>query len=376
MKVIINLLQCHREYTGTGRYVRNICRELARLAPSTEFIQLVAPDNAETYFVDSPNFRQIRLPLTMKQRVKRIAFEQTLLPILGLRFRHPDTVLWSPNDVPIIGWPGRQAVTIHDLRRVFLPDQFEAFERTYYQIMMRIAVHTASSLLTVSECSRQDIHRHYGVPLDRIHVTYNAVDPELTRELDESRMQAVLARHQLSRPYVLFVGQQMQIKGPHILVEAFAQLRASRPELTLALVGKPGNATPLIEAAAGKLGIAEAVRLISWVSDEELRCLYSAAEVMAFPSRYEGFGIPVLEAMRCGTPVITSRYSCLPEVAGNAAHYLEETDVASLTTALTTVLGDLELRRRLVECGLENAGRFTWQRSAEQVLEALTIATN
>jgi len=376
MKVILNLLQCHHDYTGTGRYVRNVCRELALIAPSTQFIQLVALDNAATYEVKAPNFSQVRLPLRIKKRIQRIAFEQSFLPVLGLRYRSSDTVLWSPNDVPIIGWPGRQAVTVHDLRRALLPEQFGMVERTYYQTMMRLAMRCSSRILTVSERSRQDIHSYYGFPLDHIHVTYNAVDPELRREQDESRIAAVLAKHRLRRPFVLFVGQQMRIKGPHLLVQALAQLRTSRPELTLALVGKSGNATSLIETTAQSLDLGESLKRIPWVCDDELRCLYSAAEVMAFPSRYEGFGIPVLEAMQCGTPVITTRYSCLPEVAGDAAYYVDETNVSVLTAALAEVLGDANLRRSMVARGLENASRFTWKGSAQNVLEALTAATN
>jgi glycosyltransferase involved in cell wall biosynthesis len=180
----------------------------------------------------------------------------------------------------------------------------------------------------------------------------------------------------LRKPYVLFVGQQMQIKGPHVLVEALARVRRSKPELSLVLVGKSGNATTLIQSAIQRFGLADAVRLVPWVSDEDLRCLYSGAAVMAFPSRYEGFGIPVLEAMRCGTPVITSRYSCLPEIAGDAAHYLEDLDPATIADALTSVLNDSALRRGLVDRGLVNASRFTWQRSAQQVLEALTLAAH
>ena len=376
MKVILNLLQCHHDYTGTGRYVRNICRELAQIAPSTEFVQLVAVDNAETYAVNAPNFSQVHLPLRITKRIQRIAFEQSILPILGLRFRRSDTVLWSPNDVPIIGWPGRQAVTVHDLRRALLPEQFGLVERTYYQTMMRLAIRCSSRILTVSERSRQDIHSYYGVPLDHIHVTYNAVDPELRREQDESRIADVLAKHRLRKPFVLFVGQQMRIKGPLLLVEALAQLRTSRPELTLALVGKSGNATSLIETTAQTFGLGESLRRLPWVRDDELRCLYSAAEVMAFPTRYEGFGIPVLEAMQCGTPVITTRESCLPEVAGDAAYYLDEINVSALTAALTTVLGDADLRHNMVARGLVNAGRFTWKASAQNVLEALTAAAN
>ncbi len=376
MKVIINLLQCRAEYTGTGRYVRNICRELAHMAPNVEFIQLVGNDNAQSYFIASQNFTQIRLPLHINRRVSRIVFEQCILPTVGLKYLGKNCVLWSPNDVPILGWPGRQVVTIHDLRRVFLPEQFERFERTYYQFMMRSAARSASTVLTVSEHSRQDIHRHYGVALERIQVTYNAVDPAFSRENDKKRVMAVLARYGLQQPYVLFTGHQLQIKGPHILVEAFAQVRASYPNLTLVLVGKPGNATPLIEATTSRLGLDGAVRHLAWVQDDDLQCLYTAAQAMAFPSRYEGFGIPVLEAMHCGTPVITSRYSCLPEVAGDAAYYLEDTTPKAMAAALETVLGDSELRRELVRRGLANAARFTWQRSAQQVLDALVTTVN
>ena len=242
--------------------------------------------------------------------------------------------------------------------------------------MMRTAARSASAVLTDSEYSKQDIHRHYGVALEKIHIAYCAVDPALSRVSDEARLRSVLARHRVRKPYIMFAGQQMQVKGPHVVVEAFARLRSSYPSLTLVIAGKPGNATPLIESTSKRLGLEEVVRQLAWVSDDDLQCLYSAAELMVFPSRYEGFGIPVLEAMQCGTPVITSRLSSLPEVAGGAAYYLDDINTDALTSALAAVLSDESLRADLVRRGFENVARFTWQRSAEQVLEALATATN
>jgi len=375
MKVLINLLQCHREYTGTGRYIRNICRELAKIAPRDQFVQLVAMDNAETYRIGSDNFSQIRVPLRITRRTQRILFEQAFGPWLWQRFRGLDNVLWSPNDVPIIGWPGRQVVTIHDLRRLHLPQYFGTTERLYYRAMMQLAALRSTRILTVSEFSKRDIHEQYNVPLDRIHVAYNAVDPELKRELNELRIEGVLSRFGLRKPFILFVGQQLEIKGPHTLVEAFARVVVARPELQLALVGKPGNATALIDSIAEHHGLGESLRRIPWVSDEDLRCLYSAATAMAFPSRYEGFGIPIIEAMQCGTPVITTRHSCLPEVAGEAAYFVHDDEVSTLAETLNKVLSDQTQQRDMISRGFKNAARFSWQTSASQVLDALTAAT-
>lgn len=367
----MNLLQCHREYTGTGRYARNLLAELAELDTDTEFVVIVSDDNHDAYHVDRPNFRQLRAPLDIKQRYRRIAYEQGPL-LWSLRsLASPATVVWSPNDVPLIGWPGKQVVTLHDLRRVLLPEQFGTVERTYYRTMMYLAARRASHLLTVSETSRRDIVRHYGVPADRVTVASNAVDPSLRRTDSSDAIVATLSRLGFAQPFILFVGQQLRVKSPQTLVAGFLDLAERNHDLNLVLVGKPGNATPDIEHLLSQSRHRHRVHLVPWISDPDLRNVLSSASAFVFPTQYEGFGIPVLEAMACGAPVITSRLSCMPEVCGDAAEYLDDITPRAIASAITRVLSDETKRANLVRAGYANARRYSWRDSARTVLRVL-----
>ena len=365
MRVLVNLLQCHAEHTGTGRYIKNTLAELAALDPVTDYKLLVSRDNRDAYAIAAPNFEQVLVDVGLGRRVRRIAYEQAILPWSIAKYAARDTVLWSPNDVPIVAWPGKQVVTIHDLRRLVLSAEFGLVERTYYRLMMRISAARAARILTVSEHSRQDLRKHYRLAPDKVVVAHNAVDPAIHRVDDPAPL---LARLQIATPFLLFVGSQLQIKGPHILVQAYEQIVQRHPRLQLVLVGKSGNATPLIERAARSL---PGVRSVPWLPDEDLRCLLSATSAFVFPTLYEGFGIPALEAMACGAPVITSRASCMPEVCGDAALYVDEVTPATLAHAIETLLADANLARALVAAGHRNVQRFTWRQGARQVLDVL-----
>jgi glycosyltransferase involved in cell wall biosynthesis len=374
MRVLVNYLQCHPEHTGTGRYIRNLGRELVAVAGATEFVQLLSRDNEAAYRIEAPNFSQLTLPISQRPRWRRVLEEQTLLAARVFDRRRADTVLWSPNDVPLMAWPGRQVVTMHDVRRLVLPEEFPLVERVYYQAMMRWSAAFATRLLTVSEASRRDIHERFRVPLDRIDVAPNAVDPEFAPVEDAGLRRAALARHGVEQPYLLFAGHQLRVKSPHQVAAAFALLQRDFPQLRLVLVGKEGNATPLLREVIERAGLAARVSMLGWIPDVDLRSLMASAEAFVFPSLYEGFGIPLLEAMGCGAPVITARNSCLPEVCGDAALYVDAVTPEALRRAIAKLLTDAPLRRTLVERGHENVRRYSWRRSAEQVHDTLLRA--
>jgi glycosyltransferase involved in cell wall biosynthesis len=369
VRTIINLLQCHREYTGTGRYVKNLISELALLDRSNHYVLVLSEDNYGAYAIEQENFTCVRAPLDIRHRGRRIAFEQTVLPFLLRRFATRDCVLWSPNDVPIAAWGHKQIVTMHDLRRLVLPEQFAMSERIYYRTMMRLSVWLADHIFTVSQVSKRDIAAHYGYPLDRITVTYNAVDPDLRGTEGERQMSPQDLG--LGPSYLLFVGSQLLVKSPHVIVQAFNLIAQHYSDLELVLVGKSGNATPLIMQAKRDSRFSNRIHLLPWLSDVELRAVLAGATMFVFPTRYEGFGIPPLEAMALGTPVITSRESCMPEICGDAAYYLREITAPAVASAIEALLEDHELRASLVRRGHLNIARFSWRNSAAIVHSVL-----
>jgi glycosyltransferase involved in cell wall biosynthesis len=220
------------------------------------------------------------------------------------------------------------------------------------------------AVVTVSEHAANDLRHYLGVPSFRLFVVPNGVSPAFHPRPSAS-VQRVTARYDLDGPYVLSVAAHQARKNVGRVVEAFAQIRACQPDLLLALAGPTLWGFPEHRERIARLGLTKAVRVLGYVPDDDLPALYSGASAFAFPSLYEGFGLPVLEAMACGTPVVCSNASSLPEVAGDAAITVDPTDVSGLASALVSVVGDTVLAGRLRERGLARATAFTWQQAAQ-----------
>lgn len=308
--------------------------------------------------------RPSRLP-TINPRV-RIPWEQFLAPLLVRRIG-ADVFHGTLNVVPL-ACPIPSVVTIHDLAFIRFPQTFRAYNRTYLDFATRLTARRAARILTVSEHTRREVIGLLGVPPERVVVTPNAARahfrPPPIGAIDQLR-----ARHGLPERFLLYVGTLEPRKNLTTLLEAFAEV-ARRTDATLLIGGGKGWLyTPIFERLAA-LGLRDRVRFVGYIDEEELPLWYAAATVFVFPSIYEGFGMPPLEAMACGTPVVTSNTSSLPEVVGDAGIMVDPHDAAALAAALTQLLNDADLRADLRTRGLQRAARFTWSTTAERTLRA------
>lgn len=308
--------------------------------------------------------RPSRLP-TINPRV-RIPWEQFLAPLLVRRIG-ADVFHGTLNVVPL-ACPIPSVVTIHDLAFIRFPQTFRAYNRTYLDFATRLTARRAARILTVSEHTRREVIGLLGVPPERVVVTPNAARahfrPPPIGAIDQLR-----ARHGLPERFLLYVGTLEPRKNLTTLLEAFAEV-ARRTDATLLIGGGKGWLyTPIFERLAA-LGLRDRVRVVGYIDEEELPLWYAAATVFVFPSIYEGFGMPPLEAMACGTPVVTSNTSSLPEVVGDAGIMVDPHDAAALAAALAQLLNDADLRADLRTRGLQRAARFTWNTTAERTLRA------
>ncbi len=258
-------------------------------------------------------------------------------------------------------------VTVHDLS-VFVSDEFspESFrlkKRARYAHLAR----TADHIIAVSESTKNDLVTHLAADPSRITVIHEGVTPDF-RPRPADQQEAVRTKYRLRRPFVLFVGAISRRKNVATLLRAFAAV-APRTDLDLVLAGRPGYGHDREMAPLENLGIADRVHTIGFVPDGELPALYSAATLFAFPSFYEGFGIPLLEAMACGTPIVASNTSSIPEVVGEAAILVRPTDADQLAEAIVRAAQDQSVRERLRRLGLERVKQFTWERAARLTLE-------
>lgn len=261
-------------------------------------------------------------------------------------------------------------LTLHDLWLDRYPEYSKKIfgqRASFYRTRRR--AWKAARVVTVSRYSAMDIEDIYGLPRERISIVPNGVSGEFYQDLDESRLSEMRARHRIpSASYILFLGGADPRKNHSLLLQAFARHPILRKSHYLVLVGDPSHPFGNVSETSRILGISERVVCLSAVSVHDLRLLYSYADMFVFPSRYEGFGIPVLEAMACGAPVITSNTTALPEVAGDAAVLINPEDPVELGEAMSQVLQDSSLRTTLRSRGFERARQFTWERAAERTL--------
>jgi glycosyltransferase involved in cell wall biosynthesis len=268
--------------------------------------------------------------------------------------------------------PGVPTVlTVYDLIPLLMPDQSSGRARLLARSANALALHAARLVLAISEAARRDYLAHFSVPAERIITVPLAADPAF-RPPHEDIVTALRARYALPERYVLYLGSNKPHKNLVRLVEAWQTRHGSR----LVIAGAWDDRYPEAKQRVAALGLAESVVFLGPVAEGDLPALYAGAELFVFPSLYEGFGFPVLEAMACGTPVICSNISSLPEVAGAAALQVDPRSTDALTAAIDSVLGDDALRQGMRREGLAQAGRFSWTRTAQQTLAAYRRALN
>jgi glycosyltransferase involved in cell wall biosynthesis len=241
----------------------------------------------------------------------------------------------------------------------------------FLKTMMPRFLRNADAIIAVSECSKRDAVRVYGIPAGKIRVIYEGVDPKFTPVADPDRLSRVRAKYHLPERFILHVGTIEPRKNLPLLFEVVAQTKEH-----VVVAGKLGWLTDSILAKVKELGVEDRVTFTGFVADDDLPALIASATVLAMPSKYEGFGLPILEAMACGTPVVASNAASLPEVGGDAALYAWHDDVRSWIRLLTLALDDAELRGWLREKGLRQAAKFRWETMARETAQVYrTVAT-
>lgn len=297
-----------------------------------------------------------------KGNFTRLLWYQTILPFVIQQQK--TSLFYSPVPEGMLFPMCRQIVTIADLVAILFPESVPV-QQYYFRYVIPRLIKASTAIVAISEATKRDVE-HYYAPNKPIHVVYPSYDSAIFRPVSQLDAQQVKQKYGLEH-FVLSVGEMRPYKNIRRLIEAFA--RISLPNLKLAIVGKTNKLDPDITKLPTQLGIVDRVKFLDYVPDQDLAALYSAAQLFVFPSLYEGFGIPLLEAMACGCPIVSSDSSSLPEVAGNAAVYCQPTDVDSIAQKICEVAGNEELRQSLVCIGMERVKNFTYKNSANKVIE-------
>jgi len=361
VRVAIDIRKLH-DY-GIGTYVSNLVRGLARLDHDHEYTLICHPNDVDFVRALGGNFR------AWPDRAGNYSLrEQLSIPIDVWRVR-PD-LFHAPHYVLPPLTPGKTVVTIHDCIHLRFPQYLpNRAAHLYARVFLSSAAKKASRVITVSEASKRDIIELLHTPPGKVEVVYNGFDERLTSPSAEDKVR-VRDRFQLDAPFVLYAGNIKPHKNVDRLIEAFALLRQrGMGNVTLLIIGDDISKYSNLRRLVHRHQLHQQVRFLGFVSTDTLAALYQLAQVFVFPSLYEGFGLPPLEAMANGTPVITSNVSSLPEVVDDAAVLIDPLDADGIANAMYRVLNEPELRAELVRRGHDRVKAFSWTKSVARTHE-------
>jgi glycosyltransferase involved in cell wall biosynthesis len=356
---------------GIGTYIRNVVRTLARLDRDSKYFLVGSPAKVAECGPLPPNFHAVALDGRDDTLKGNLDF-RAIVRRLGCDLVHIPHLFWIPR-----GLSCPYVLTVHDLlEHMYGSRNASSFTRSMHFYMTRRVLRKAARVIAVSQFTRNEIEKLLAIPDARIEVVYNAIDERfLHGHATDADRELIAQRYQVNYPFILYAGAIRPHKNVVRIIEAFSTLKSELqkeqqlPDLKLIIIGDDLSSHPRLRRTVVRGGVQNDVRFLGFVPIEVLRIFYDVAKVFVFPSLYEGFGLPPLEAMAHGTPVVTSNTSSLPEVAGNAALLVNPENVFEIRRGLQRALLDPALRAQMKQRGYEQAQRFSWTSSVSRILE-------
>jgi glycosyltransferase involved in cell wall biosynthesis len=355
---------------GVGTYIRNVVRTLGRLDRENKYLLIGAPAKVGEIGPLPPNFHAV--PLHQPERSVKGYWEfRAVVQRLNCDLLHVPNVFSVPRALPC-----PYVITVHDLLEHMSRGERNSWWRSVHFQLTRRALRGAARIFAVSNFTKTEMEKLFGIPGERIEVVYNAIDERfLHGHASAADRELIAKRYQVTYPFLLYAGRVSAHKNVVRMIEAFSALKGelekegAYPDLKLIIIGDDLSGNPDLRRTVVRSGVQNDVRFLGFVPIEVLRIFYDTAKIFVFPSLYEGFGLPPLEAMAHGTPVVTSNVSSLPEVVGNAAVLVNPENVFEIMRALRRVLLDTGLRERMKERSYLQAAKFSWDASVRQILK-------
>jgi glycosyltransferase involved in cell wall biosynthesis len=356
---------------GVGTYIRNVVRTLARLDRDSTYFLIGSQEKVAECGALPPNFHAVALEGGDGTLKGNLAF-RAIVRNLGCDLVHIPHLFWIPRG---LGCP--YILTVHDLlEHMYGLRNASSLRRSLYFYLTRRALRRAARVIAVSQFTRNELERLLAIPDSRIEVVYNAIDERfLHGHASDADRELIAQRYLVNYPFILYAGAIRPHKNVVRIIEAFSALKSELqkeqqyPDLKLIIIGDDLSSHPRLRRTVVRSGVQNDVRFLGFVPIEVLRIFYDAAKIFVFPSLYEGFGLPPLEAMAHGTPVVASNTSSLPEVVGNAALLVNPENVFEIRRGLQRALLDPALRAQMKQRGYDQAQRFSWTNSVSRILE-------
>ena len=370
MRIAISTSVMQRGKSGVGQYVLALIRALLECPGDQRFVLFVLAEDLPLFQFAVGRAELVTVSERFRPAMKNIFWHQTVLPRL-LRQLAVDVVHVPSYRRLLLRTHCARVATIHDLAPFHVRAKYDAARMFYGRVVVKRLAHRQEEIITISGNTSRDVENFFKIPASRQTVILNGIDHARFNPGSRAPAEAaVAARWQLDAPYFLFISRLEHPAKNHVrLIEAFNRFKAeSQSNWLLALGGSDWHGAEFIHAAAARSPFAKDIRFLGFVEDAALPNLYRAAATMVYPSLFEGFGLPPVEAMACGCPVLSSARGALAEVVAEAADRIEPEDVASIAAGLHRMAASEDWRQRLRQAGLENARRFDWNANARQVL--------
>lgn len=350
--------------TGIGIYTEELLRHLLKIDSENEYTAFVLPQVYDDFPFFAPNLQKVKVTYP------HYSYTEQLLYPTQLGKHKLDLIHYTNFNTPVFFRTLKSVVTVHDLTLLFFKGRKHSpIKGRAYRYAIKKACTNASRIIAVSQATKDDIVHYLGIDPDKIAVVYSGISARFKAPADPAKIEAVKSKYNISRPYYMYVGQWREHKNLVRLIRAFALLRRRyNVDHQLVIIGAVDPKAPEVMQSIKDLGLKDDVIVTGYIADEELPHFYYGAEAFVFPSLYEGFGIPPLEAMTAGTPVISSNASVMPEVLGDAALYFDPLDIEDIAAKLSQFAGSYRLKKELKEKGLVQVKKYSYLKTAKDTL--------
>ncbi|MGD0590390.1 MAG: glycosyltransferase family 1 protein [Bacteroidota bacterium] len=355
--------------TGVTRFAKNVIQLLPEIGVEHEFIIFGNPHDVVAQQI---NVTLVPTPALINSSAKRIIWEQTMLPYL-INNLNIDLMYYPDHTSPVYRLKSIVIITVHDVSTFAVPETVGIARRLYKQAVIKRSVQLCDAILTGSEATKEEIIKYLPLSAHKTNVVLYGLEESIAPVKDDFILSSIKAKYQLTTPYILHVGTIEARKNIIRIVRAFARGRKSHQwKQRLVLVGAPGYGFDDIERTIAEENVKDLVTITGYVDDNDLPGIYSLADVLIYPSLYEGFGFPPLEAMKCGCPVVASYATSLPEVIGDAGILVNPYNENEIFDALHRVITDNKLHNELAQKGKDRIRQFTWKKTVEGILHVMT----